>query len=132
MEININKICDFDNLTTEETPPFRFFAISDYIQYLVAKDVIPKNLEYNDYKNVILKDKVILTISPDEVFDSLQTQMVDVIQSIILNSKADLVMINNYHYDNEDFQRWVNFFIEQTCYTKLDSYEYRTVLIREV
>lgn len=130
MEINIKKICDFKDLNIEDVPPFGFFAISDYIQYLSDKGFVQKDLEYNEYKNVILKDKVMLTISPDNVFDVLR--VLDVIRSVILNSKADIVMINNYHYDNEDFQKWIDFFIGETCYIKLDSYEYRTVLIREV
>lgn len=130
MEININKICDFKDLNIEDVPPFGFFAISDYIQYLSDKGFIQKGLEYNEYKNVILKDKVMLTISPDNVFDVLR--VLDVIRSVILNSKADIVMINNYHYNNKDFQEWIDFFVRETCYIKLDSYEYRTVLIRKV
>lgn len=130
MKININKICDFKDLNVGEAPPFRFFAIDDYIEHLSDKGLIQKGLKYNKYKNVILKDRIMLTISPDNVLDNLQVR--DVIQSVILNSKADIVMINNYYYNNEDFQKWIDFFIEETCYIKLDSYKYRTVLIREV
>ncbi len=110
--------------------PFGTYAIEKYIQYLIKNKKIPFGKSYNEYKNEILKDKTVLNISLDWTLDVFTT--IDVVSSIIVKSKANVIMINDFYSGQDDFEKWTKLFEEETCYKKIDIYSNRIVFIREV
>lgn len=145
MEINIKRLAEFEdvdtiihfkrtldekgNILNNEDLKINY-AIDKYIGYLITKKKIPFGKSSNEYKYEILKDKIVLNISLDWTLDVFTT--IDVIGSIILNSKANVVIINDFYSKQDNFERWIKFFERETCYKKIDVYSNRTVLIREV